>query len=170
MKYIIDLPEEFAEATKEYWNKTVGTQLELYIEPDRKAIEDAQEKAWELASAIVCPSDCNVGSIQKYCKEIFGVDTWEIRGIFTNNTYQEAKAKYEAWMKQKNELHVGDEIVGIYSDGEVSPPLVVLKVEGNYYYGIYSKTGDFVQGGLNYEKTGRHFDEVKELLEKIKEK
>lgn len=169
MKYIIDLPEEFAEATKEYWDKTVGLQLEPYTELNQQAVEDAQEKAWELASAIVCPSDCNVGSIQKYCKEIFGVNIWEIRDIFTNNTYQEAKTKYVAWLKQKNEIKVGDEIVGIYSDGEKSPPLVVLKVEGNYYYGIYSKTGEFVQGGLNYEKTGRYFPEVVELLEKMKE-
>ena len=81
--------------------------------------------------------------------------------------YQKAKERYETWKKQKEEIHVGDEIVGIYSDGEITPPLVVLKVEGNYYFGIYSKTGDFVQGGLNYEKTGRHFDEVEELLKKI---
>ena len=40
MKYIIDLPEDFAEATKEYWDKTVGLQLEPCIEPDRKTIED----------------------------------------------------------------------------------------------------------------------------------
>ena len=157
MKYIIDLPEEFAEATKEYWDKTVGTRLEPYLEPDRKAIED---EVWNFVDFMIHEMDVEER------EECFGESAYS---IYSHKlSYNEAKSKFEAWMKQKNELHVGDEIVGIYSDGEISPPLVVLKVEGNYYYGIYSKTGEFVQGGLNYEKTGKHFDEVEELLQKMR--
>ena len=155
MKYIIDLPEEFAEATKEYWDKTVGMQLEPYIDSDRKVIED------------------EVWSFVNFLENKLKVSDYDF--IFDDNspydkyTYQEAKDKYEEWHTQKqNEIKVGEEIVGIYSNGEITPPLVVLKVEGDYYYGIYSKTGDFTQGGLNYEKTGRYFPEVAELLKKMR--
>ena len=155
MKYIIDLPEEFAEATKEYWDKTVGMQLEPYAESSRKAIED------------------EVWSFVNFLENKLKVSDYDF--IFDDNspydkyTYQEAKDKYEEWHTQKqNEIKIGEEIVGIYSNGEITPPLVVLKVEGDYYYGIYSKTGDFTQGGLNYEKTGRYFPEVAELLKKMR--
>lgn len=165
MKYIIDVPEEIAKISEEFLSKA-GLICEPYTEPDRKAIEDAQEKAWELASAIVCPSDCNVGSIQKHCKEIFGVDTWEIRGIFTHNTYQEAKSKYEAWLKQKDKIHVGDELK---DDGNIRA--VVLDILDADYesYEVFTENGivDEWQKGI-VVKTGRHFDEVVELLEKMR--
>lgn len=136
-----------------------------FHEAEKESIED---EVWELARRIICPSDCCEDSISAHTKEIFNKEGWEIRGIFNDLSYQEAKAKYEAWLKQRDEICVGDEIVGIYSDGEKTPPFVVLKVEGNYYYGIYSKTGEYVQGGLNYEKTGRHFPEVAQLLDKMR--
>lgn len=181
MKYIIDIPNEMViksplkgltlgiamieTSTQKQFIVPTNIPLMPYTEPDRKAIED---EVWELARRIICPSDCCEDSISAHTKEIFNKEGWEIRGIFNDLSYQETKSKYEAWLKQKDEIHVGDEIVGIYSDGDKTPPLVVLKVEGNYYYGIYSKTGGFVQGGLNYEKTGRHFDEVEELLQKMR--
>ena len=163
MKYIIDIPSEllikddgysFSDG-KSYCVTGNLSKLTPYVEPDRKAIED---EVWEFATT---------------CAKMDGADSVDVFGgysleSFTKYSYQEAKSKFEAWMKDK--IHVGDEIVGIYSDGEKTSPLVVLKVEGNYYYGIYSKTGEFVQGGLNYEKTGRHFDEVTELLEKMRER
>ena len=155
MKYIIDLPEEFAEATKEYWNKTVGTQLEPYAECSRKVIED---EIWSF-----------VNFLENKLKASDYDFIFDDNSPYDKYTYQEAKDKYEEWHTQKqNEIKVGEEIVGIYSDGEKTPPLVVFKVEGNYYYGMYSKTGDFVQGGLNYEKTGRYFPEVAELLKKMR--
>ena len=184
MKYIIDIPNDDVgrwirgtpygmkllipisiEDGKEYHIKTdisVQNYSELYQ-------EDIENEVWEFARRIICPSDCCEDSISAHTKEIFSKEGWEIRGIFKDLSYQEAKAKYNEWLKQKDEIKVGDEIVGIYSDGEKSPPLVVLRVEGNYYYGIYSKTGELVQGGLNYEKTGRHFSEVIQLMEKMKE-
>lgn len=155
MKYIIDLPEEFAEATQEYWEKTVGMQLEPYTELDRQAVED---EIWSF-----------VNFLENKLKASDYDFIFDDNSPYDKYTYQEAKDKYEEWHIQKqNEIKVGEEIVGIYSDGEKTPPLVVFKVEGNYYYGMYSKTGDFVQGGLNYKKTGRYFPEVVELLKKMR--
>lgn len=170
MKYIIDIPDDrigdFVGSTHLLMPYTMAghkgqhdTELELtpYTEPDRKDIED---EVWEFLDFLF--TGMNAEERYKCFDEVFS------HTIVSTMSYQEAKAKYEAWLKQNDEIHVGDEIVGIYSDGEKTPPLVVLKVEGNYYFGIYSKTGEFIQGGLNYEKTGRHFDEVEELLKKIR--
>ena len=167
MKYIIEFEDEYSmneggmkyHQCKQvpYWSVSHGIikNLTPYTEPDRKAIED---EVWGFADDIH-------GMIIQDKVSCFG--SAATSAITSNLSYQEAKSKFETWLKQKDEIHVGDEIVGIYSDGEKTPPLVVLKVEGNYYYGIYSKTGEYTQGGLNYEKTGRHFDEVAELLEKM---
>jgi len=164
MKYIIDIPRElllkddgysFSDGNS-YCITGKLSKLTPYTEPDRKAIED---EVWELANYM--------GRMSLTERDLcFGFPLPQ--EVTMNLSYNEAKDKFEAWLKQKDEIHVGDEIVGIYSDGEKTPPLVVLKVEGNYYYGIYSKTGEYTQGGLNYEKTGRHFDEVAELLEKMR--
>lgn len=173
-KYILNIPDEILEfmngkfnffiepevkvgECKHYKVRLDNTEITPYTEPDQEAIED---EVWEFT-----------GKIQKMtCEqmhEVLGITAPNYDYFCNEISYQEAKAKYESWRKQKDEIRVGDEIVGIYSDGEKSPPLVVLKVEGNYYYGIYSKTGKFVQGGLNYEKTGRHFDEVENLFKKM---
>ena len=172
MKYIIDVPEEqrhmydekekvlsfLVMAKNATCNIAIDIDAEPYTEPDRKSIED---EVWEFLDFLFT----GMSPQERY--ECFNKVFSHM--IVSTMSYQEAKAKYEAWKKQKDEIHVGDEIVGIYSDGEKTPPLVVLKVEGNYYYyGIYSKTGEYTQGGLNYEKTGRHFPEVAELLEKMR--
>ena len=133
MKYIIDLPEEFAEATKEYWDKTVGTQLEPYTEPD-----------------IYSHTDNSTG--------------WELY-----QDYQKAKERYETWKKQMDEIHIGDEVE--YENCK----FVVTAEIGNKYHGIHSSNGDIVSFGEgdycskdNCKKTGRHFPEVVELLEKMR--
>ena len=163
MKYVIDIPSEllikedgysFSDG-KSYCVTGNLSKLTPYVEPDRKIIED---EVWSF-----------VNFLENKLKASDYDFIFDDNSPYDKYTYQEAKDKFEEWHTQKqNEIKVGDEIVGIYSNGEKSPPLVVLNVEGNYYYGIYSKTGEFIQGGLNYEKTGRHFDEVEELLKKIK--
>lgn len=163
MKYIVDIPSKLVLKDDGYsfsdGNSYCITgnlsKLTPYTESDRKAIED---EVWEFVRTCLVMDGSDFVDAFDSCSYI----------NLLEYSYQEAKARYEAWKKQKDEIHVGDEIVGIYSDGEKTPPLVVLKVEGNYYYGIYSKTGEFVQGGLNYEKTGKHFDEVEELLQKMR--
>ena len=154
MKYIIDLPEEFAEATKEYWEKTVGMQLEPYTELDCcKSIED---EVWELANYM--------GRMSLTERDLcFGFPLPQ--EVTMNLSYQEAKAKYEAWVKKKNEIHVGDEVIyhrNKYIVGYVGEDEVYHLVDQCWLRVI-------VQGNYQLIKTGRHFDEVEELLKKIKE-
>lgn len=72
--------------------------LTPYTEPDRKAIEDAQEEVWNFARKIIL--SVSLG----------GLTTDEIRDCFGNDnvffdvlrdfSYQEAKTKYEAWLSR----------------------------------------------------------------------
>ena len=156
MKYIIDLPEEFAEATKEYWDKTVGTQLEPYAESN--SIED---EVWKFLVFLVDEMD----SDDKY--ECFGISS--SYAIVSTMSYQEAKAKYEAWLKQKNKVRIGEEVE--YEDSK----FIVTAEIGDMYHGIHSSNGDIFDFGEGEycrknecKKTGRYFPEVAELLEKIK--
>lgn len=86
-----------------------------------------------------------------------------VAGMFS---YQEAKARYEAWKKQKDEIHVGDE----YSDvGEV---FVVTNINNSDIASVIFTDGsvdEFSKKELREcRKTGRHFPEVAELLEKMR--
>lgn len=173
---------------KEY---LIATEIyaEEYTEPDRNAIDlqhahdienvarmnysKGTEDSWELARRIICPSDCCEDSISAYTKEIFNKDRWEIRGIFKDLSYQEAKAKYEEWLKRKDEIHVGDELKQITASGSpTGAKCIVVKIDGDKMNGI-KKDGSLVvcssQVKRWWTKTGRHFPEVAELLKKMRE-
>ena len=178
MKYIVDLPEAYTsksalfgdilsipiclESGKRYGIPT-GIKLEPYTEPDRKAIEDAQEEAWKMASK------CLWDITNSQSRVIFGMDCVYVP---RDMSYQEAKAKYESWKAKRDELsqiRVGDEID---IDGEITVVTMINKYgeilsvdcDGmTYYYNVESQL-------KRAKKTGRHFDEVEELLKKIKEK
>lgn len=144
MKYIID---------------STGLTIIPYIEPDRKAIED---EVWEFARRMISISG-------KEVSEMWGCTT-NFGEVMHNTSYQEAKSKYEAWLKQKDEIKVGDE-VEYESCGEVVK-FIVTGVNGSRVYGFkspceYDDVGDYSDiDGLH--KTGRHFPEVAELLQKMR--
>lgn len=116
-KYIIDIPEDrigdFVGSTCLLMPFTMAkhkgvynTNLKLtpYTEPDREAIEN---EVWELVG--------NINSMtEEELLDVYGI--YEARYIDDNYTYQEAKAKYDAWKKSKEEIRVGDEVI---------PPLYV---------------------------------------------
>lgn len=145
MKYIIDIPDnagwiEYYAPVEEVSNRFKGTavgidRLEPYTEPDRKAIED---EVWKFAKKV----------------RLEGFDS-----------YQEAKAKYVEWKKQKDEIHVGDEVEdadgfkGIALDELLQDSLHILDEDGELRL-VFPK---------HLHKTGRHFDEVETMLKKMKE-
>ena len=82
-------------------------------------------------------------------------------------SYQEAKAKYEAWLKQKDEIKVGDEI---YSDGDYEIA-TVMEIHGDGSVSVYTKNGcieHWWNKMHNLKKTGRHFDEVETLSKRMR--
>lgn len=132
--------------------------LTPYTEPDHKAIED---EVWSMVKDIVLnmtPDDY---------RAYFGVNDAE--SIFKLCGCLETIDKYGAWKKQKYHIRVGDEVE--YEDCK----FVVTAEIGNKYHGIHSSNGNIVCFGEGdycgkdkCKKTGRHFDEVAKLLEKMR--
>ena len=161
-KYIIDIPDSFVDIKNGLhipMDKTgnfridTGITLTPYTEPDRKAIED---EVWEFVRIIT-------DMTEKQRIECFGGKSCDLDEYWT---YQDAKAKYEAWKKQKDEICVGDEV--IYNSRTRA---VVLKPETKEKYGtiLTSEFDTIVVTHDELEKTGRHFPEIAELLKKMKE-
>ena len=184
MKYIIELEDEpmiansFNHEVDELWkakgfNSLVFDQngikkLTPYTEPDRNAIED---EVWDFARRIICPSDCCEDSISKYTEKFLGIPSHKTRAIFKDLSYQEAKARYEEWKMQKDEIHVGDEL---FNRLGIAYVIYHIDRDKRVAYGINVTRGyplsqeTFpIHKCYTPNKTSRHFPEVVELLKKM---
>ena len=169
MKYIIDVSDEAVgfmdgemsffvepkikdERRRHYVLRIDEEDVSIYTEPDRKDIED---EVWELADCM-----CRMGVKERDLCFGFQLTT----EVTANLTYQEAKSKFEAWLKQKDEIHVGDELK---DDGNIRAVVLDIMDEDYVSYEVFTENGivDEWQKGI-VVKTGRHFDEVVELLKK----
>lgn len=131
----------------------------------QKGLKDAWEAARKICTNWVLPDSV--------LSEIFGMGK-TIDDIMKENTASEVIAKIRAYEQEKDEeIRVGDEVVGTYTGEEETEPFVIIRkipeTHPTYYFGIYSKSGEFCQGGLELKKTGRHFPEIAEVLRKMKE-
>ena len=117
MKYIIDIPKEHEfdwvnkssrfgfelcfpineTATNKKYHIPTGLKLESYTEPDREAIED---EVWDFVNTVYGLSD-------EELYEIF------YDGNYCEHSYQEAKAKYDAWKKQKEDEATMKEVTAL---------------------------------------------------------
>ena len=159
MKYIIEFEDEpymredgvnYYTCKSARWYKlgeTIINRLTPYTEPDRKAIED---EVWKFTRELLNYTD----------------DDWEsiTNMLILDIPYHEAKAKYDAWKKRKDEIHVGDEVK--YRGDNC----VVVYVGADEVYHVSDRhwLRCVVQGRQFLTKTGRHFDEVEKLLERMK--
>ena len=178
MKYIIDVPEEIAEISEEFLSKA-GLLCEPYTDIDIK--EKAEEfsrgydEGWDAGSkfheAEKESIEDEVWELAIACLKMDGSDFFNAFGssmvdCLTEFSYQEAKAKFEAWLKQKDKIHVGDEVNPINDTWRG----VVVNVD-NGDLTIMGSRGISSNGyeSKYFSKTGRHFDEVAELLKKMRE-
>lgn len=157
MKYIIDIPDNthwiqwIMEGTKDhhpYMDWIDVKDLRFYTEHDRNAIEN---EVWEFAG------------------KIFEMDMSTYAEIYDDkgfNSYREAKSKYDAWLKQKDEIRIGDELK---DDENIRAVVLDIMHEDYVRYEVFTENGivDEWQKGI-VAKTGRHFSEVAELLEKMR--
>lgn len=168
-KYIIDIPEDRVTSDgKLRFMACIDSPLAnwihtgIFAEPfDCKAIED---EVWRLAREIAYEM-----SLQE-CIDIGMLHDDDIydsaSGVLEKLTYQEAKEKYEAWKKQKDEIHVGDEV----TDNDLDDIGVVTYVDDSCYCILWSSgvvSEDVRKSKLR--STGRHFNITHELLKKMKE-
>lgn len=177
-KYIVDLPDAYTsksallgdilsipiilEGGKRYGIPT-GIKLESCTEPDEDEIrQKVEDEVWELAKKI----GSFKGLTRDELNECFGYIT--IQDVMTKyDTYQEAKSKYDAWEQEKEEVHVGDEVKIANTIGVVTR--VPEYDEQRVHYIAESGTVYCNNAYADIVKTGRHFDEVENLLKKMEE-
>ena len=162
MKYVIEIPSKADFVTAYYMEDGLPVMyksdriddLEPYTEPDRKDIED---EVWELADCM-----CRMGVKERDLCFGFQLTT----EVTANLTYQEAKDKFEKWMENENEIHVGDELK---DDGNIRAVVLDIMDEDYVSYEVFTENGivDEWQKGI-VVKTGRHFDEAEVLLKKMR--
>lgn len=174
-KYIIDVPDEAVsfmdgemsffvepkikdERRRHYVLRIDEEDVSIYTEPDRGAIED---EVWKMARLISLDGGLSSPDLYECYKSS------DIQKVMRTHSYQEAKAKYDAWKQEKEEIHVGDEVISTFGDK------MVVTHHWNQNDGTTGVSGFSADcSGLYYdeievEKTGRHFPEVEELLKKL---
>ena len=153
-KYLIEIPDEQGQA----YNIApyIYEENVMWMDGYEKGVEAGRDDAWKFVMK---------------CLKMDGNDFYEIFNscdalCLTNLSYQEAKVKYDAWKKKKDEIQIGDEV--IYNSRTRA---VVLEPETEKRYGeIFTSEGSTIVVSHNdLKKTGKHFDEVAELLKKMRE-
>jgi len=103
-------------------------------------------------------------------KDCYGSDKDFADDVFKDFSYQEAKTKYDDWKAKREQIHVGDEVIPM--DTEYDTMIVTRTWKDDYWSDCVDTIG--FDGSIcsfltsKVKKTGRHFDEVEELLKKMK--
>ena len=137
----------YSKAKEEYQSQGIS-----YTESDRKDIED---EVWSFAWKI---SSMDIGEY---------VEIFDDKGC--SSDYREAKSKYEAWLKQKDEIHVGDEIKFDIGNNNDMKAVALDQTGLNGEWSVLTENGCVEEHDEEeLYKTGKHFDNVAELLEKMR--
>ena len=134
-----------------------------YTEHD---IKDVEDEVWHLARTIESMSE----------REIMNIFFFFLENVpFLCNTlkYQEAKSKFEAWLKQKDEIKVGDEVTfemafGNGLDNNMKAVALDQATTGEEWCVLTENGCVETHDEEDLYKTGRHFPEVAELLQKMR--
>lgn len=139
------------------------------FEAGQNGYEQGLADAWKAARKISCYPPDGFNMIR--LREIFGKP--ETGSIMKSFSATEAIAKIEAYEeKQKAEIRVGDEVqISIFTDTYRGVVLRVSDKMGTKLVSVIRDDGfsTFDMRDIKIEKTGRHFPQVAELLEKMKE-
>lgn len=165
-----DLEQVRKEAYDKCMDEAEMLAYKLYSPKIDEAYQRGLADAWEAAMKISM-SKIDGGLSWEEMNDIFG--TARPGKIYKTFTASECIEKIRAYEQENEEIKVGDEVVGTYTDEEETEPFVIIRkvpeIYPTHYFGIYSKSGGFCQGGLKLKKTGRHFPEIAEVLQKMKE-
>lgn len=129
-----------------------------------KWIEQGRNEAWEAAKKIA--ADCF--SESKMTKELFNFNY--AYAVFENFSASEAIENIKEYEKEKQEeeqeIRVGDEVY--FLDNTMK--YVVTNIDGEFLK-LVDCTGDVdVDLIQNFTRTGLHFDEIENVLKKLKER
>lgn len=182
MKYIVDVPDDnydiytfnnelripwiLGESNTKHWLHT-GLKVTPYTEPDEKAIEDevwdlVEDEVWELARLISLRVD-DGGLKLSELYSCFGVSS--IQDVMKIYSYQAAKAKYEAWKKEKDEIRVGVYDQVLYRGKKC----IITFITEEFCSVMYDdgSTDSWVKID-KVRKTGKSFPQFSELLKQMK--
>lgn len=129
-------------------------------------VPDGEEEAWKLAQKIAAP--VNSGGLS--AEELYGIfGTVFTSDIFSDNSFSEAADKMRAYKDkvEREDINIGDEVV--FGDKK---QMAVVACVGQVGDKKWIRVID--SQGLSYsviasdcKKTGRHFDEMEQLLKLI---
>ena len=138
--------------------------IEPYTEPDlervrKEAYQKGLSDAWEVARKVT--------QVRKYggygdcLGDVFGrTDTpWDVFDYSASEVIEKIR-QYE---QEKEEIQVGDEVISPNGKG------VVTEITDIYVRIMYAKGSGQVVKSEDLTKTGRHFPEIAEVLQKMKE-
>lgn len=161
----LDDDEEIIDASVSYVYRSNGTNYSTtesveFEEESEKTYEDGLNEAWELARLIACmPADG--GKSAEWLEKIFGTERKDL--VLKNFSASEVINAMENYEKIK----VGDEVID--SNGMLEKRSVVVRVSGSV---ITIMEGDGTVSRWekeDFKKTGRHFPQIEELLQKMQE-
>ena len=154
MKYLIEVPDEAGQA---YYNIAPYTEPNednaMWMDGYEKGVEAGRNDAWKFARNLLNYTNKDWEDLMNLL-------------LINNCSYQEAKDMYEEWEREKNEIQIGDEVKdkGIEDKGIVTSVLAT-RCDVLWFDGTVSE--DVLMSDLC--KTGRHFDEIQNLLKTIEE-
>lgn len=130
---------------------------------DMDSYNKGAEDAWELMKLINANYDKG-GLKLTELQEVFG--THNINNIFVENTYQEAKAKFEAWEKAEEEIKVGDTV---YANKNRDFNAIVLGVNSDLCHLLWPDGSCGIWNKSDLTKTGENYaDKVGDIINCIK--
>jgi hypothetical protein len=186
--------EENVRSIKATWGNTIMTldNIKSSLKADRqKAIDEAYQKglndsAKAQESATDAAYQCGLNAAWQTAKYLFSeMSNTEINLVFphewNNGGFKALMAlhpqdaidrikTYEEQRKADAEIKVGDEVIPIDA---IRRPFVVVSIENNVIHG-FDLTDGYTPRGCHrdetrWEKTGRHFSQVEELVKAMKE-
>lgn len=134
-----------------------------------KWIEQGRNEAWEAAGRLVAMEYWKVNDILS--DGVLDIKTDE--DIFIRLTASEAISKIEAYEQKKqeqDEIKVGDEVAFHHEDRPDTVMFVTKVAEDGFIDGMDAKGNLYAEKNpKNWTKTGRHLNEIVEVLKKMQE-
>lgn len=149
MKYIIEIPDEQGQI----YNITPYNQEDstVWMDGYEKGVKAGRDDAWKFARNLLNYTDKDWENLMNLL-------------LVDKCSYQEAKDMYEKWEREKNEIQIGDEVEGkVPGDKGIVTSKMVTRCDVLWFDGSVSE--DVLMSDLC--KTGRHFDEIQNLLKTI---
>ena len=139
---------------------------EIYESGKRAMYQKGLKDAWEAARKI-CLEECDGGMQISVIKDIFNVSYY--RDALRDYSASECIEKIRAY-EQEQQIQVGDEVINTQTDARFIVTHMWVNNHGekgvsgfNYECSAFSTALDLVR------KSGRHFPEIAEVLQKMKE-